>query len=150
MLLRNLKNLRYIARHKYFVFRAGLITGTPIFLLLIHDWSKFTPTEWRAYREHFYGEASEKVYRDFKYAWLAHQRRNKHHWQYWLLQEDSGQCAALDMPEKYIREMVADWVGAGRAIYGKVEVRSWYSRNRDKMILSDNTRRRVEQLIELF
>lgn len=30
------------------------------------------------------------------------------------------------MPERFIREMVADWAGAGRAISGQWEVKQWW------------------------
>ena len=157
------------------MFKAGRITKAPLWRLLIHDWSKLTPIEWVAYREYFYGKAPyiwnedygcgvqyivlgeeaerkwrEKVDRDFLYAWLHHQHRNKHHWQYWALKCDNGRLEALDIPEKYVREMVADWVGAGYAINGKVEVHDWYLKNRQHMKLSDKTQKLVEELILMF
>jgi hypothetical protein len=36
---------------------------------------------------------------------------------------------ALPMPEKFVREMVADWMGAGRAITGRWDVNDWYRPN---------------------
>ena len=42
----HLRYLGYVVRHKWFVFRAGLRTGAPLWRLVIHDWSKFTPAEW--------------------------------------------------------------------------------------------------------
>ncbi len=89
---------------------------------------------------------------DFNAAWLAHQHRNPHHWQHWVLREDSGATFALPMPHKYRIEMLCDWQGAGRAITGKfnpadpyAETREWYAKNADKMILHDNTRAWVQQ-----
>ena len=34
------------------------------------------------------GRTKEDVEHDFDVAWLHHQKRNKHHWQYWLLSPD--------------------------------------------------------------
>jgi hypothetical protein len=51
------------------------------------------------------------------------------------------------MAETDVREMVADWMGAGRAL-GKPDTRAWYEANKDKMILHPATRRRVEMLLE--
>lgn len=75
-------------RHKWFVFlacqKAGLIGRG-----LVHDLSKFTPSEWFPYVEYFYGEHAGKrqkpwyVQDAFDRAWLLHQNRNPHHWQYW-------------------------------------------------------------------
>lgn len=54
---------------------------------------------------------------------------------------------ALPMPEAYVREMVADWMGAGRAITGRWDVAEWYKKNRDNMVLHPDTRTRVEALL---
>lgn len=180
---KHLKYLGYVIRHKYFVFVAGLQTGAPLWRLIIHDWSKFTPREWRAYATKFHGrtpsfgalraryggrpndEQNAKDYKAavdlaFNYAWLSHQHRNPHHWQHWLLAEDnpskrletpqtSGapRAFALPMPEHFIREMVADWMGAGRAITGRWECAEWYVKNRDNLVLEHQTQIRVEGLL---
>lgn len=139
----------YLIRHKWFVFRAGLSVGAPLWRLIIHDWSKLTPLEWTAYAESFYGPRprDEDVKQHFRLAWLHHQHCNPHHWQHWVLREDDGGTLALPMPEKLIREMVADWMGAGRAITGKWEVMNWYSLNEHKMNIHPRTKARVEELL---
>ena len=53
----------------------------------------------------------------------------------------------LEMPESLAREMVADWMGAGRAITGKWEVEKWYAENRETIILNSHTRRLVDELV---
>lgn len=140
----------YVARHKWFVFRAGLKTRAPIWRLVIHDWSKLSPAEWRPYVATFYGSLSDEphVKAAFDRAWLHHQHRNPHHWQHWLLREDDGGSKILPMPEHFVREMVADWMGAGRAITGKWEVGLWYSKNADKILLAPETELLVGQLID--
>lgn len=40
-----LKYMSLTMVHKWYVFLAGLKTGAPIWRLIIHDWSKFTPAE---------------------------------------------------------------------------------------------------------
>lgn len=150
---RHIAYLNYVARHKAFVFRAGLKTGAPLWRLLIHDWSKFTPAEWFPYTEYFYGGHAKQSFRylvcktKFNRAWLHHLHSNAHHWQYWVLRNDDGTTKALPMPEHYVREMVADWFGAGRAITGKWEAGKWYSQNAHKMVLHQRTRAEVEALI---
>jgi hypothetical protein len=52
---KHLRYLSYVVCHKWFVFVAGLKTGAPFWRLLIHDWSKFMPSEWRPYVLSFYG-----------------------------------------------------------------------------------------------
>lgn len=144
----------YVFRHKWWVFVAGLKIGAPVWRLLIHDWSKFLPCEWSPYVNSFYGgfkwkERPQKIKDAFNSAWNHHQKANKHHWQYWLLTNDSDdpKHKPLPMPESYAREMVADWMGAGRAITGKWECPQWYAKNKDKIILHDDTRLYVETLL---
>lgn len=48
--------LTYLLKHKWFVFVAGRKVRAPVWRLLVHDWSKFLPSEWGAYADHFYGE----------------------------------------------------------------------------------------------
>lgn len=55
----------------------------------------------------------------------------------------------MDMPDVFIKEMVADWRGAGRAITGKDNVRSWYTAHISDIHISTKTRKRVEELIAL-
>lgn len=144
--------LRYVVRHKWFVLMAGRRTGAPLWRLLIHDWSKFTRAEWGAYVASFYGpwkygNRPASVVAAFDRAWLHHQHTNAHHWQHWVLREDSGTLKLLPMPEGMIREMVADWMGAGRAITGRWEAREWYVKNREVIQLDSKTRGRVEGLL---
>jgi len=142
----HLRYASYVIRHKWFVFRAGLKTRAPIWRLIVHDWSKMTPAEWTPYVQTFYTNHGDPE--AFDRAWLHHQHRNPHHWQHWLLREDDGQLKVLSIPESLVREMVADWMGAGRAITGRWEVRKWYEGGAaTKMVLHDGTRALVEALI---
>ena len=109
---------------------------------LLHDLSKFLPDEWLPYAKYFYSDIDcEDI---FDLAWLKHQSRNKHHWQYWILCKDSGETKVLPMPLKYAKEMLADWRGAGRAITGSDNTLKWYRENRHKMVLHSLTRAWIE------
>lgn len=151
---------KYVIRHKYFVFVEALKLGVPIWLALFHDWDKFLPRMWFAYADYFYGKRLYKttsdipgglkscgIYprtdadaqRDLNLAWNAHQNRCKHHWQYWCLIEDSGSVIPLEMPDVYVREMLADWRGAGRAL-GNPDTVAWYLEHYDVIRLHPNTR----------
>ena len=162
----NWKYLRYVLRHKWFVFIAGRKTGATIWRLLKHDWSKFLPCEWFPYVNYFYGEYKRAYGPDvrpneeanqawwkqqqleaFNRSWLHHQHANDHHWQHWVLREDSGETFALEMPEACWREMVADWCGAGRAITGKWEAYSWFKANEHRMVLHPKTANNVLQML---
>lgn len=159
--------LKYVLRHKRFVYQAGRKLGVGHWQLLIHDWTKFLPREYFAYVNYFYssfpeydpndpykwltrgyyGKTSIDIEQAFDYAWNRHQKSNKHHWQFWLLTRDEGETVALFMPEKYVREMLADWIGAGRAL-GKIDTKEWYTAHKDKIILHPESRELLESLLE--
>jgi hypothetical protein len=142
------KYLKAVLRHKWFVFLAGRGTVS-LWQLVKHDWSKFIPAEWTPYARSFYGPQPRTVAtrQAFDRAWLHHQHANPHHWQAWVLREDSGVTKVLPMPEKYRREMLADWRGAGRA-YGNNDTAGWYEKNAARIMLHPETRALVEA--ELF
>lgn len=143
-----LKYLWYVIRHKWYVFVECCKLDIP-WLGIIHDWSKLALSELAPYVESFYGgwgdDRPQWVKDDFDLAWLYHQRRNKHHWQYWILVQDEDEDRILPMPDKYRREMLADWHGAGRAITGKKNTAEWYPKSKDKMQLHPETRAWIEK-----
>ena len=123
-----LKYLWLTCKHKYFVFKAGRITGAPIWRLVIHDWTKFTPAEAPHYGRQFFGDQSDPE--GFSLAWLHHQRNNPHHWEYWVPVTGHNRggyrdLEPLPMPDWAVREMIADWMGAGRAYEGKWPTSDW-------------------------
>lgn len=143
--------LQYVLRHKWYVFQACLEYGL-IWRGLIHDWTKFLPSEWIAYAQTFYKPDGSKQYVSsdaFANAWNHHQKRNSHHWQYWLLTWDHGGETALDMPLADRQEMLADWRGAGRAL-GMPNTWEWYEANKEKIRLHPDTRTWVEWELTRF
>jgi len=150
--VRYLNYLKYVLLHKYFVLVAGLRLKVPFLQLVLHDQSKFTRAEWSAYAQCFYSkDGSKQCKPDAKFtaAWNSHQKRNKHHFQYWMLIGDDGEVSTLPMPENYVREMVADWMGAGRAKTGTWEAREWYLKNKGRIKLHPFTRAQAEMLLEV-
>jgi hypothetical protein len=156
--------LRYVLRHKWFVFVGCLRLGVPLHQAIIHDWVKFLPIEWGPYVRQFYNpDGSKRQVRDasgaydptkqaveFQRAWLHHQRQ-PHHWQAWLSIGDNGSLSPQPIPDRFVREMVADWYGAGMAISGTNDVAGWYQANGAKMVLHLDTRELVERYLqELF
>jgi Family of unknown function (DUF5662) len=163
--------LKSLLTHKYWVFKAGMKIGVPLWMLIIHDWSKFLPDEFNAYADKFFNQDrqnwesahAQELFGDpsnipfgyytvdrFNKAWLYHQHRNPHHWQHWYLNQDTDPSVVIPMPEVFAREMVADWAGAGRGYTGKWEVEKWYSENMTKIKLHRETRVLVESLIIQF
>ena len=152
---------KYILEHKKNVFIECWKEGLYIHAFT-HDLSKFSPKEFKAYAEYFYGEwgvKTEKQYSDkevytnglsclsrsylkcksdFDDAWEHHYKNNKHHWNYWI-----GQ----DMPEKYIKQMMCDWKGMSRKFGDTAQ--EFYLKNYKRMNLSWNTRMYIEMSMDL-
>lgn len=127
-------------KHKWFVFLAGLKIGVPIYLLILHDWTKFLPCELPHYQRQFYGKADQPL--KFSYAWNHHQKNNKHHWEYWIPTTGHNRGGYKDgeplpMPRRYVLEMVADWMGASRAYEGRWPTYRnwpWWAKNAGKIL----------------
>lgn len=153
------KYLKYVLRHKWFVFLYCLKYGL-IWRGIVHDLSKFRPSEFIPYARNFYGSYPDElsvpmldvgysgpfksdIVAAFMVAWNHHQKRNDHHWQYWMLTWDRGNTELLPMPDKCRKEMIADWKGAGRAL-GKPDTMEWYLKNRLNIQLHPETRAWVE------
>lgn len=147
----NLRYLGVVTRHKWFVFIAGRRVGVSLGRLLIHDLSKFGRAEWSPYvRRFIIGRAGvtdkDGDPDDFHRAWAHHWHRNPHHWEHWLRLDDGG-TKPMAMPDKFVREMVADWMGAGRAYTGQWDASEWYAKNRGRIVLHDDARTLAEALL---
>lgn len=176
----HLKYLRYVLLHKLYVYAAGRLLSKLrgeyrwrlFWRLVFHDMSKFSRAEWGPYVWSFYstkdvGAARSRIGRkvrddrDVKYAfnvaWLHHQHVNDHHWQHWLLREDSGANIQLLPPAWAIDEMVADWIGAGSKILRHpnlaecvAETVQWYVKQYAVLQLRTQARERVERSLYLL
>lgn len=161
-----IKYLQYVLRHKWYVMQECFKEG--LFLRgIMHDMSKLRPSEFIPYANYFYGKKDSDIGKGrnstgyykptdtgdkaFDFAWLLHQKRNKHHWQWWCLAQDEDGLKILDMELTSILEMICDWVGAGKA-QGHFspksdryfETRKWYDMNKNKLQLSPETRKIIE------
>lgn len=122
--------------------------------LYSHDQSKYTPEEYDAYDHYFYGgsSTSPEVLAAFNKAWSHHIHVNDHHWQHWVLVNDDPKLGniALDMLEDAIIEMICDWWSFSFVLGGTNlrKIFTWYDEHKDYMILSDNTRVKVESILD--
>ena len=117
---------------------------------MAHDYSKDDPEEYEAYDAYFYGgNRSYDVTQEFNYAWLRHIHKNPHHWQYWVLINDSPEEGEviMDMPYNYIIEMICDWWAFSWANEDLTEIFKWYEQHKDYMKLSPKTRTVVEDIL---
>ena len=148
-----LEHLKTISMHKIYVARACFKTGHYI-QGIMHDNSKYGITEFVSSAKHFQGHKSpishEKEINGYSIAWQSHKGKNKHHWQYWIDWDKNGILFTIEIPRKYLSEMICDWIGAGKAYskdkWSMKEFKSWADSHRDKIILHEDTRAFVDYL----
>lgn len=143
-------------RHKWFVFLASRKVGLSLWKALIHDLSKFGPSELSHYNRQFFGDKGDP--RGFATAWLHHYHRNDHHPEHWIVESihshsspDRDGCIVnncLPMPDVCVKEMVADWMGASRAYTGSWRMDEWLEKSLSGMSLHPDTKYAV--YVELF
>lgn len=150
-----IKHLKSLLRHKWYVLKAGLLVGNiPLWRLIIHDWSKFTPTEIFGYAGNVGGVISKERWAK---SWLHHLHHNPHHSEHWILSwcgnpqfyDELGEHVAefvivLPMPETYVREMVADMMATGKTVTGYWDITRWLNDNGPKMQLHSDTIARLD------
>ena len=113
------KHIGLVIRHKHKVFincaKCGLI-----FRGLVHDMSKFSPTELFESARYYQGNRSPigvcRRENGVSLAWLHHKGRNKHHIEYWL---DPDCTVTPIMPYKYAVECICDKLAATKTYKGK-------------------------------
>lgn len=145
-----LKQLKSLLTHKWYVLKAGLmIGGIPLWRLIIHDWSKFSPTEFFRYSRWKYGNATNK---SWSVGWLHHLHCSPHHPEHWVLswhgtpdfyagigKDIAPFVSVLPMPETYVREMIADMMATSKEITGYWDIAKWLNEKGAKIHFHDDT-----------
>ena len=118
-----IRHFKTITYHKLLVaegcFRVGLYRQG-----LLHDMSKYSPTEFLVGCKYYQGFQSpnnaERLNRGYSSAWLHHKGRNKHHFEYWTDYGVSGEgIIGVEMPKKYVAEMFCDRLAASKVYRGQ-------------------------------
>lgn len=118
-----IKHFIVITKHRHAVCRHCFKAGIPLRGLL-HDLSKYSPTEFFAGAKYYQGNRSpnEKQRELFGYssAWLHHKGRNRHHFEYWCDVDPVLKVyKPVKMPVKFFKEMFCDRVAASKIYQGK-------------------------------
>ena len=151
-----LGHLRTITAHKRLVrqycFRLGLYRQG-----LLHDLSKYGPTEFRVGARYFCGHRSpnelERLETGVSSAWLHHKGRNKHHLEYWLDYAPAlnYRIGGMEMPVRYVVEMFCDRIAACQTYQGErySDASTWeyYKKSLDHYIIHPKTQALLEKLL---
>ncbi len=116
-------HLKTITHHRRLVrrgcFRVGLY-----FQGLTHDLSKYSPSEFWTGVHYYQGtrspNAAEREEKGYSEAWMHHKGRNRHHFEYWTdLSLETHAYEPVQMPPRYLAEMVMDRIAACKTYQGK-------------------------------
>jgi hypothetical protein len=145
----------YVLKHKFYVwymcFKMWLYRQW-----IIHDLSKFLPCEAKRYMR-YYSLGDKTIKESFDKARNHHQKNNKHHREYWVFWDTN---TPIQMPEKYVKEMICDWRWVWRSFCKKeniekynqdlfFEVKDWYSKNKNRMNIHEKTRMYIENFLSI-
>ncbi len=112
-----------ITRHRHEVMRGCFRVGL-YWRGLVHDLSKYSPTEFRMGARYFTGTHSpnveERLEHGYSLAWMHHKGRNRHHFEYWTdIDLNLHKYVPVPMPTKFLVEMIMDRIAACKIYHGK-------------------------------
>lgn len=147
------KHFKTILKHKWIVMITCIRAGV-VWRGLMHDNSKFGPTEFFTSAKYFQGNRSpidaEKEEKGCSYAWQHHKGNNPHHWEYWIDNVGTYQNNPVKIPYNYVIEMICDWIGAGKVYtkdkWTKEQPLEYFNKVRDTRIFHPES----EKLILIF
>lgn len=154
------RHFKTITYHKYLVgkgcFRIGLYRQG-----LLHDMSKYTPTEFMVGVRYYQGMRSpnnaEREKLGYSTAWLHHKGRNKHHYEYWQdysLKAAQGTLVPVPMPDRYIAEMIMDRIAASKVYNGKnytdASPLAYYQNSKAHPAIHEETRAVLERMLTML
>ena len=149
------QHLKTINHHKILVmrgcFRVGLYKQG-----LLHDLSKYSPTEFLVGCKYYQGNLSpnniERLEKGYSQAWLHH----KHHLEYWIdygVGEKKG-ITGMKMPLKYVVEMFIDRVSASKNYqkekYTDKSALEYYEHGKEHHVLHEDSKALLEELLHML
>ena len=152
------QHLHTVNRHRFLVmklcFRVGLCRQG-----LCHDLSKYSPTEFLVGAKYYAGTRSpnavEREKNGYSAAWMHHKGRNRHHYEYWSdLNPHTKRYEPVEMPRKYLAEMVLDRMAACMTYHGKDyrdgDALAYYLKSAETKLMHPETSRQLRYLLQLL
>ncbi len=152
------QHFKTITHHRWLV-RSGCFKVGLYWQGLIHDLSKYSPTEFRIGAQYYQGtrspNAAERETKGFSEAWMHHKGRNRHHYEYWTdMSPITRVYEAVPMPRKYLVEMVMDRRAACMTYQGKNytpgSALAYFDKSREKSLMHEQTRRELGYILTML
>ena len=151
-------HLHTVNSHRRMVLKHCIKAGIPVRGLL-HDLSKYTPTEFLPGVRYYQGNRSpnekEREVDGYSKAWMHHKGRNRHHFEYWTdYNIKTKRLEPVPMPEIFLFEMFCDRVAASK-IYNKDKYTDsmpleYFLRAKHKRIIHPITAHKLEFLLTML
>lgn len=154
-------HFKTITQHKLLVargcFQVGLYRQG-----LLHDLSKYSPTEFLVGAKYYQGTRSpnnaEREATGFSAAWMHHKGRNRHHFEYWTDYSDDpkkrGCVVPVPMPDRYIAEMIVDRIAASKVYKGEdytdAAPLEYYLQGSARRLIHPVTAQKLERMLRLL
>lgn len=152
------QHFKTITHHRFLVclgcFRVGLYWQG-----LVHDLSKYAPTEFFNGAKYYQGVRSpnnaEREDKGYSEAWMHHKGRNRHHYEYWTDMNLQTRCyESVPVPRKYLVEMIMDRIAACKvyqgADYTPGSALAYLQKSREKDLMHPKTRQELEFLLTML
>lgn len=149
------KNLVMVGCFKIGLYKQGLL----------HDLSKYSPTEFlvgcKYYKGYMSPNNAERKDKGYSAAWLHHKGRNRHHLEYWIdynIPDKDGNehscMVGMKMPVKYVCEMFVDRISASKNYqkdkYTNQSPLIYYNNSKDHYMIHPDTAALLEYLLEML
>lgn len=148
-------HLHTINKHRFIVlclcFKCGMY-----YQGLVHDLSKYSPSEFIPSVKYFQGNRSpisrEKEVIGYSECWLHHKGRNKHHFEYWLDRKGkTTEIYAYPMPFRYVLESIMDKISASKVynkdIYTDSTPYDWFMNSMESKCVNEVNAKQFEHLL---
>ncbi|MCH4207876.1 MAG: DUF5662 family protein [Solobacterium sp.] len=124
---------------------------------LTHDLSKYSPSEFWPSVKYYQGYRSpyayEKELKGYSPGWLHHKGHNRHHWEYWY-DTINGVFQPIEMPYRYLVEMVCDRVAASHTYlkehYTSSSALEYYLNKKESGYMHPNTQKELEKILRMI
>lgn len=126
---------------------------------MVHDLSKYSPTEFLVGARYYQGtrspNAAEREEKGFSEAWMHHKGRNRHHYEYWTDMSPVTKCyESVPMPRKYLCEMVMDRRAACIVYEGNKytdgSALAYFEKSRERTLMNEKTRQELGYLLTML